>query len=216
MSFIVSIEGNIGSGKSTLLKELKKCGDLNNKFVFVQEPVDEWNNIKDSSGETIIQKFYANQEAYAFSFQILAYITRLRKILDAIEKNPDAVIISERSLETDRYVFAQMLYDDGKIREIDWIIYNYWFNSFLDRIKTNLIIYIKTSPDNCHKRITKRNRSGEVIPIEYLENCDNYHNNWLKDLTVEVITLNGDTNINTEEYNTLLKTAMDIIGCLHK
>ena len=216
MSFIVSIEGNIGSGKSTLLKELKKCGDLNNKFVFVQEPVDEWNNIKDSSGESILQKFYANQEEYAFSFQIMAYITRLRKILDAIEKNPEAVIISERSLETDKYVFAQMLYDDGKIREIDWIIYNYWFNSFLDRIQTNLIIYIKTSPDNCHKRITKRNRSGEVIPIEYLENCDNYHNNWLKDLTVEVITLNGDTNINTEEYNTLLKTAMDIIGCLHK
>ena len=216
MSFIVSIEGNIGSGKSTLLKELKKCDDLNNKFVFVQEPVDEWNNIKDSSGESILQKFYANQEEYAFSFQIMAYITRLRKILDAIEKNPEAVIISERSLETDKYVFAQMLYDDGKIREIDWIIYNYWFNSFLDRIQTNLIIYIKTSPDNCHKRITKRNRSGEVIPIEYLENCDNYHNNWLKDLTVEVITLNGDTNINTEEYNTLLKTAMDIIGCLHK
>ena len=63
MSFIVSIEGNIGSGKSTLLKELKKCSDLNNKFVFVQEPVDEWNNIKDSSGESIIQKFYANQGA---------------------------------------------------------------------------------------------------------------------------------------------------------
>ena len=211
MSFIVSIEGNIGSGKSTLLKELKKCGDLNNKFVFVQEPVDEWNNIKDSSGESILQKFYANQEEYAFSFQIMAYITRLRKILDAIEKNPDAVIISERSLETDRYVFAQMLYDEGKIREIDWIIYNYWFNSFLDKIKTNLIIYIKTSPDNCHKRITKRNRSGEVIPIEYLENCDNYHNKWLKDSTIEVITLNGNTDINTGAYHTLLKNAMNII-----
>lgn len=211
MSFIVSIEGNIGSGKSTLLKELKKCGDLNNKFVFVQEPVDEWNNIKDSSGESILQKFYANQEEYAFSFQIMAYITRLRKILDAIEKNPEAVIISERSLETDKYVFAQMLYDDGKIREIDWIIYNYWFNSFLDKIKTNLIIYIKTSPDNCHKRITKRNRSGEVIPIEYLENCDNYHNKWLKDSTIEVITLNGNTDINTGAYHTLLKNTINII-----
>ena len=141
----------------------------------------------------------------------MAYITRLRKILDAIEKNPDAVIISERSLETDRYVFAQMLYDEGKIREIDWIIYNYWFNSFLDKIKTNLIIYIKTSPDNCHKRITKRNRSGEVIPIEYLENCDNYHNKWLKDSTIEVITLNGNTDINTGAYHTLLKNAMNII-----
>ena len=65
MPFIISIEGNIGSGKSTLLKNLKTynaAGVSDNKFIFVQEPVEEWNNIKDKSGESIIQKFYANQK----------------------------------------------------------------------------------------------------------------------------------------------------------
>lgn len=215
MPFIISIEGNIGSGKSTLLKNLKTynaAGVSDNKFIFVQEPVEEWNNIKDKSGESIIQKFYANQKDYAFSFQIMAYITRLRKLMEVVEKNPESIIICERSLETDKYVFAQMLYDDDKIREIDWVIYNYWFNSFMDKIKTNLIIYMKTLPVNCHKRILERNRSGEVIPIEYLENCDKYHTNWLEDTSAEVITLNGNTDINNaEEYNTLLKTVTDII-----
>jgi deoxyadenosine/deoxycytidine kinase len=48
---VFSIEGNIGSGKSTLLEQLKK---ISNDIVYVTEPVDEWNNFRDSSGETIL------------------------------------------------------------------------------------------------------------------------------------------------------------------
>ena len=45
-NIIVSIEGNIGSGKSTLLDRLKLLMFKNKKFVFIQEPVDEWEKIK--------------------------------------------------------------------------------------------------------------------------------------------------------------------------
>ena len=63
MTYIFSIEGNIGSGKSTLVKELKKSvpNILDKKVVYVQEPVNEWSKIKDKKGETILEKFYANQ-----------------------------------------------------------------------------------------------------------------------------------------------------------
>tara|TARA_B110000211_G_C14048249_1_gene540006 strand:+ start:685 stop:1332 length:648 start_codon:yes stop_codon:yes gene_type:complete len=212
MSFIVSIEGNIGSGKSTLIQKLKDSVNLDNNLVFVQEPVDEWNNIKDASGESILQKFYANQEEYAFSFQIMAYITRLRKILSVVENNPNAIIISERSLETDKYVFAQMLYDSGKIREIDWVIYNYWFQTFYDKIKTNLIIYVKTTPIICYKRIIKRNRLGETIPLKYLENCDAYHDKYL-DMTKTVVkTINGNVIItDKDDYQILMDTVLEMI-----
>ena len=48
MSF-VSIEGNIGAGKSTFVELLKEV--LNpKKYTFLQEPVDEWLNMKDSDG----------------------------------------------------------------------------------------------------------------------------------------------------------------------
>ena len=40
---------------------------LDKKVVYVQEPVDEWSKIKDKKGETILEKFYANQHKYAFS-----------------------------------------------------------------------------------------------------------------------------------------------------
>ena len=39
------------------------------------------------------QLFYSDQKKYAFSFQILAYITRLRNILEAKRENPDAILM---------------------------------------------------------------------------------------------------------------------------
>lgn len=206
MAFIISVEGNIGSGKSTFLKYLKENSDLvtqtlKHPVVFVQEPVDEWNNIKDAAGESIIQKFYSNQEEYAFSFQIMAYITRLRKLMEAIEKNPSSIVICERSLETDKYVFAKMLYDSKKIREIDWVIYNYWFDTFLEKVKTDLIIYINTEPEICNERIIKRSRKGEEgIPLEYLQNCHKYHTSWLDAVTIPIIIFKGQMDINENSY----------------
>lgn len=181
-----SIEGNIGSGKSTLLSLLKNSKkfnsiqqQLNRPIVFIPEPVDEWLTIKDpNTNETIIEKFYANQDKYAFSFQMMAYITRLSIIRKTMRENPNAVLISERCLDTDRNIFAQMLYDNGKISDIEFQIYTRWFEEFKSNI-TQSHIYVTTPPELCHSRIQKRNRIGEEIPIEYIIECDRYHRKWL-------------------------------------
>ena len=103
---IYSIEGNIGSGKSTLVKMMK---EQTSNVVFVKEPVDVWNTIKDNNNETILEKYYKNQEKYAFSFQIMAYISRISILRKTIKKNPNDIIITERSVLTDKNVFAKML-----------------------------------------------------------------------------------------------------------
>ena len=112
---IISIEGNIGSGKSTLLAHLKEnCPNV----VFLKEPVDEWEKIRDENGTTMLEKFYADQTKYSFSFQMMAYISRLKILRDTIRNHPERpiTIITERSLNTDKMVFAKMLYDSGKNR----------------------------------------------------------------------------------------------------
>jgi deoxyadenosine/deoxycytidine kinase len=213
--FIISIEGNIGSGKSTFLESLKK----NEKYVYVREPVDEWETVIDGNGKTILEKFYEDQEKYSFSFQIMAFISRLVLLKRTIEKSiterknlsEPIYIITERSLYTDKYVFCNMLFDSGKIEDVNYVIYQKWFEEFTKDYPLNKIIYIKTDPEICHERIAKRARKGEsVIPLEYIKECDKYHETMLeiiKNTDVTMCTIDGNINIETNE------TQNDILLC---
>ena len=64
---IISIEGNIGSGKSTVINTLKQYYKENKNVYFLEEPVNEWENIKNSSNKNIIELFYKNQEKYSIN-----------------------------------------------------------------------------------------------------------------------------------------------------
>ena len=196
MTYIFSIEGNIGSGKSTLVKELKKSvpNILDKKVVYVQEPVNEWSKIKDKKGETILEKFYANQHKYAFSFQMMAYISRLALLRNIVRENPDAIIITERSVFTDREVFAKMLYDEGKIEEVDYQIYLKWFDEFIEEIPISGLIYVTTTPEKSKERVDLRARAGESIPLSYLQRCHDYHEKWIKNIKKQVCLFNGNVD----------------------
>ena len=199
---IVSVEGNIGSGKSTLISSLKNMHQNSNKVYFLQEPVDEWTEIKDTEGINIIQKFYLNQKRYSFAFQMMAYISRLAMLKRAIEhcKNSGIkVIICERSLNTDKYVFCKMLYDSGKIESIEYQIYLKWFEEFIKEIPSMTYVYIKTDPKVALDRVLKRSRPGETIDLEYLTMCNNYHDMWLNTRNCFIIDGNYASSVTYEK-----------------
>lgn len=196
---IFSIEGNIGSGKSTLVEVLKTTLQTEG-VIFVPEPIDDWNAIVDERGETMLSKFYKFQESYAFSFQMMAYISRISALRKLIKKNPNAIIITERSVHTDRQVFAKMLYDDKKIESVKYQIYLKWFDEFIQEIPITGIIYVRASPDICYERVHKRGRIGETIPLEYLQNCHDYHERWLH-AEKNVCTLDANPNRNPNEQD---------------
>lgn len=198
---IVSIEGNIGSGKSTVLNILRKRFGDNERVVFVDEPVKEWGDIR-HEGKSVLEWFYHSKEVYSFTFQVLTYITRLRKILQVLENSVNKVIICERSIYTDKHVFAQMLYEQKYINEIEWKTYNYWFGTFEKQTQIDHIIYIQTPPETCMQRIQTRARKGEsVIPLDYLQHCDLLHERWLHNSDT-VFFFNGNTALTSEkEYS---------------
>lgn len=194
---ILSIEGNIGAGKSTIIEKMKERMS-SDEVIFVKEPVDEWEHFRDNTdGENILMKFYADQTRYAFTFQVLAYTTRLALLRKTIRENPAAkVIVCERSLDADRNIFAKMLHDSGKMSDIEFQIYDHFFSEYSEKdefrisqsppntpqIRYNLdgVIYIDADPEICSERIKKRSREGESgIPVEYLKSCRDYHENWL-------------------------------------
>lgn len=184
---IISIEGNIGSGKSTFIKYCKNnLPEIDGyKIVFVDEPVKLWEQIKDHNEENIIEKFYGNQDKYSFPFQILAFTSRFIYLKNAIndalveinnDTNIKICIITERSLYTDCHVFAEMLKNNNKMEDVCHQIYLQMFNEHCKDFPLNSIIYIDTTPEKCHERINKRNRSGEQnISINYLIDCHNAH-----------------------------------------
>jgi deoxycitidine kinase/deoxyguanosine kinase len=210
---IVSIEGNIGSGKTTLLANIKKTLGTNKNVIFLKEPVDDWETIRDAEGRTMLQKFYADQEKYSFPFQMMAYITRLTLLRTAIRQNPNSIIITERSLYTDKMVFAKMLHDTGKIEDVNYAIYLRWFNDFVEECPVEQIVYVKAEPDVCHARIAKRSRAGESgIPLAYLEECHKYHEAMLDMQSEDCVcrdqlVLNGNLDIYENESN--LKNMLD-------
>lgn len=213
---IITIEGNIGSGKSTLLAHLKEKYKTNANIIFLREPVDEWESIKDKEGVTMLEKFYSDQKTYSFSFQMMAYISRLNLLKDAVKNNPDAIIITERSLTTDKMVFAKMLYDAGNIEEVNYQIYSKWFDCFASEYPIKKIIYVKSSPKICYDRIHERSRLGEsVIPLEYLNTCDEYHSGMMQYFSEnknELLELDGNVNMKIKENEHVLTKWLEDIN----
>lgn len=207
---IVTIDGNIGCGKSTIMRYLEKnfanyCSSKGNncKICFLEEPVSTWESIGDANGKSIITHFYENTERYSFAFQVMAYTSRLSLLKEALKENYD-VIISERSIYTDKFVFAKSLYDAKKMSLIEYLIYLKMFDEFSTIINKFKMVYIRTSPEICDLRVKRRGRLGETIPLEYLQDCHHYHDVWLNNPTKieqgEILVINGNEETNTSLF----------------
>jgi deoxyadenosine/deoxycytidine kinase len=204
---IISIEGNIGSGKSTFLEELKKSIN-DERICFLEEPVDIWNTIMDLDGITMLQNYYKDTKKYAFSFQMMAYISRLSLLKQAIESKQYDIIITERSLYTDKYVFCKMLYDNNLIEHLEYSVYNKWFDAF-NIIEHIQYVYLKTDPDVSYSRVLKRSRLGEEIPLKYLETCSQYHDEWLS--TQNVCMIDANLENTPETINRWVQSIIEIL-----
>jgi deoxyadenosine/deoxycytidine kinase len=200
------VEGNIGSGKSTFLKK------LSTEFKVVQEPVDEWSKMKNvSSGKNILEEFYEDPRRNAYLFQSIAFRSRVKNIADL----KDETVIIERSIYTDRMVFAEVCKEDGNINEIEWNDYTEWFDFVVKYIgfKPNGFIYLRTIPEKSHERITKRKRSGESnISLEYLKKLHQRHDKWLIDESnVLVLDVTEDFESNPELLEKMIQKVRNFV-----
>lgn len=209
---LFSIEGNIGSGKSTFITKLKQ--GLKHVYgipvVYVPEPVEEWESIKSVDGKNMIELFYADPKQYAFTFQMMAYISRLAYLKKEMNKYPDCILISERSLLADYYVFARMLHQSGDISQEQYEIYNRWFDEFLEDITMTGVIYLKTDPELCFERCTTRARKGEnTISLEYLTKCSEMHDKWCNDDYVTTLELTDNSEEEIEEVEKFIQIILE-------
>uniref|UniRef100_A0A8C6Y4K1 deoxyguanosine kinase n=1 Tax=Naja naja TaxID=35670 RepID=A0A8C6Y4K1_NAJNA len=240
----IAIEGNIAAGKSTFVNILKKARD---EWEVVTEPVAKWCNVQDShddseeltasqkSGGNLLQMMYEKPERWSFTFQAYACLSRIRAQLKCLEgklkEAENAVVFFERSVYSDRFIFASNLYESDCMNETEWTVYQDWHSWMNEQFGSSLeldgIIYLRATPEKCLDRIYIRGRDEEQgIPMEYLQKLHYKHESWLQHRTlrtefeylqkVPILTLdvNEDFKGNREKHENMIEKVQEFLSTL--
>lgn len=198
---VLFVEANIGGGKTTFLKVLAKHLDA----VMVSEPCDEWQDI---SGHNLLDAFYKDGSRWACTFQLYAFMTRLKKQQRYSFENGKLQIM-ERSWFSDRYCFAQNAVQLGMMSAMEWCLYMDIWNWFAQQAVMPIgFIYLRVDPETCYKRMQLRARTEEsIVPLDYLKVLHERHEEWLIDKKYQdtvfgqlpVLVLDGAADFKNDE-----------------
>lgn len=170
------VEGNIGAGKSTFLKLLEK--NLPQAPVAL-EPLQNWQST--IYGQSLLTNFYEDPKRWAYTLETLTMMCRVREHLnDQTSEHKNKII--ERSIYSGHYAFAYNSYESGFMTDLEWRVYNEWFNFLIpNKCKAPLgFIYLKVDPNIAYQRLKKRNRAAEkTISLKYLRQIHERHESFL-------------------------------------
>ena len=176
---ILSIDGIIGAGKTTIIDELKK------DYPCFTEPIDDWG--------CLLDKFYKNMKKYSLPFQLqvlFSQFKQLNTINNTIQHGK--VVFIERSPETSRHVFFQMLADNFTFRREELNVYHSMYTKLAYLPACHIVLDI--TPEVAFKRIKKRGRKEESsITIEYLTDLYNKYKKHYTNRT-DVVWIDGTEN----------------------
>ena len=213
------VEGNIGAGKSTFLKLIRDRLPVQ----IVYEPHKKWQSVQ--GGDNLLDKFYQDTKRWAYTFQSYAFVTRILEQQQNAKENKHGIQVLERSVYSDRYCFAKNCFEMGTISELEWNLYQEWFEWLVTNYapRPTGFIYLQTEPEVCFERLKKRAREEEAaVPLSYLESLHNKHEDWLlhkkdvaqylHDVPVLVLDCNKDFEHIEEEMEKHLQEIADFIN----
>ncbi|XP_077457298.1 deoxyguanosine kinase, mitochondrial isoform X2 [Stigmatopora argus] len=198
----VSIEGNIAVGKSTFARLLKAaCPD----WEVVSEPVSKWQNIdsgtlKGTSPQKTVSNLlgmmYQDPQRWSYTFQTHSCMSRFKTQLQPtsahlLGSQGAGIQVYERSVYSDRYIFALNMFELGCINSTEWAVYQDWHSLLVEqfghRVALEGIIYLKAPPEKCMERLERRGRPEEAtVKLDYLQKLHQQHQKWLVDKTTEI------------------------------
>jgi deoxyadenosine/deoxycytidine kinase len=195
---VILLEGNIAAGKSTVGRALKESG----MFDFIEEPVDAWQS---GFASNLLEAFYRDMNRWAFTFQTLAFLTRAKTWQEGLALTDHSSVVLERSLLTDRYVFATNAHRLGAMTEVEWQVYCALWDLVVSNfsVEPDCILYYRTPAEVCLERIEVRGRDEESgIAVDYLRQLEALHDEWLLEHPRAVI-LDGERHWSAGEVSNL-------------
>ncbi|RDY14460.1 Deoxycytidine kinase, partial [Mucuna pruriens] len=176
------VEGNISVGKTTFLQRIaNETIELRDLVEVVPEPISKWQDVGPDHFN-ILDAFYAEPQRYAYTFQNYVFVTRVMQERES-SGGIKPLRLMERSVFSDRMVFVRAVHEANWMNEMEISIYDSWFDpvvSSLPGLIPDAFIYLRASPDTCHKRMLLRKRAEEGgVSLDYLRDLHEKHESWL-------------------------------------
>ena len=172
---IITLEGNISSGKTTVGNAIAETG----RASFIEEPVGIWQT---KYSENLLDLFYKDKKRFAYMFQNAAFLSRAKTRSEILEMTDHSNTFLERSIYSDRFVFAKLLHETGDMLDVEWELYCEMWDWLNERWcdDSDVTVYIRTSAEICFERMGGRGRQEETgVSLEYLQLLEAQHESWL-------------------------------------
>ena len=177
----IAIAGNIGSGKTTLTQMLTERYHAKAYLEEVDNPY--------------IGDFYEDMNRWSFNLQICFLGNRIRQTMEMLRESKTGVILQDRTIYEDAYIFAGNLHEMGLMSGRDIETYMKIFGLVTELVpKPDLLIYLKASVPTLISQIRKRGREYEMnIDAAYLQRLNDKYNHWMDTIyDGEVLTIDKD------------------------
>ncbi|NXE36947.1 DCK kinase, partial [Ptilorrhoa leucosticta] len=202
-------EGNIAGGGGGGVRLLEKHGDEwegggggGAKWCNIQTAEDEWGggggdelSRGGGGGGNLLQMLYDKPTRGGGGGETYACLSRVKAQWGGgggeLHEAEHPVQFFERSVYSDRYVFASNLFESGGGEGGEWSIYQDW-HTWLGGgvggdIELDGMIYLRTGGGKCMERLQMRGRQEEQgIELEYLENLHGGGEGGLHERTMRV------------------------------
>jgi deoxyadenosine/deoxycytidine kinase len=162
----VAVAGNIGAGKTTL------CDQLSTHF--------QWDvHYEDTNNNPYLVDFYNDMTRWSFNLQIYFLNSRYQQLLRIHQG--DKVVIQDRTIYEDAFIFAPNLHDMGLMTKRDFDNYFTLFETMVSQIAApDLLIYLKASIPTLVNHIQSRGRDYEGnMSLDYLKRLNNRYESWI-------------------------------------
>ena len=199
----IAVAGNIGVGKTTLTTMLAKHYKWTAHF-------------EDVEHNPYLVDFYEDMHRWSFNLQIYFLNSRLNQLLD-IRSGKD-VVIQDRTIYEDAYIFAPNLYEMGLMTKRDFENYSSFFNTLKKMVSPpDLLIYLKAGIPKLVDQIQKRGRDYEEnIRLDYLKRLNNFYDKWIEQYTDgPLLVINIDQTDFTENEEDFAEVVRRIDAQIH-
>jgi deoxyguanosine kinase len=166
---IIAISGMIGTGKTTLSSALAKLTG----WTVVREDV---------SKNQFLGLFYENMDRWALASQ-LSFMLNKTQAFERCIKAPGEIIIIDRTLQEDFYVFGSVLKKYEIISEAEYQLLESYYG-VLNRswLPIDLNIYLEDTDENCFQRLLDRGDALESkVEIGYVKSVGEEYRRWRKE-----------------------------------